>query len=304
MAVRLATGPVCWGVDFADSPANPPWQQVLDDIGRSGYGWTELGPLGYLPEDPERLALELAQRQLRVAGSFVFQPLHDPAYRADVLAITRRTCELIAGVGGSHLVIIDLVSGERVATAGRDEAAQRLESSAWRALVEGIEDVAAIAVDFGLRPVLHPHVATYIEFEDEIERLLAALDERIGLCIDTGHCAYAGVDPVALYLRHRGRVSYLHLKDVDPVALARARATPLDFWAAIAEGVFCPLGEGIVDFPALADTLGSSGFDGWATVEQDREPSAAGDPLDDAIHSRLYLEAIGLAQPVREASAP
>ncbi len=303
MAVRLATGPVCWGVDFADSPANPPWQSVLDDIGRSGYGWTELGPLGYLPEDPERLALELAERELGVAGSFVFQPLHDPAYRPDVLAITHCTCELIATVGGSHLVVIDLVSRERVATAGRSDAARRLEGSQWRSLVEGVEDVAAIALELGLRPVIHPHVATYIEFEDEIERLLGVLDGRIGLCIDTGHCAYAGVDPVALYLRHHQRVSYLHLKDIDPVALARARATPLDFWAAIAAGVFCPLGEGIVDFVALADALQASGFDGWATVEQDREPGAPGDPLDDARHSRRYLEAIGLAQPAREASA-
>ena len=36
MTTTLATGPVTWGVDFADTPTNPPWQQVLDDIVESG----------------------------------------------------------------------------------------------------------------------------------------------------------------------------------------------------------------------------------------------------------------------------
>ena len=52
MAIKLATGPVTWGVDFADTPTNPPWQQVLDDISASGLPAMELGPVGYLPEEP------------------------------------------------------------------------------------------------------------------------------------------------------------------------------------------------------------------------------------------------------------
>ena len=43
MGVRLATGPVTWGVDFADSPNNPPWTSVLDDIQRSGLGASNSG---------------------------------------------------------------------------------------------------------------------------------------------------------------------------------------------------------------------------------------------------------------------
>ena len=34
--VTIATGPVAWGVDFADSPNNPPWELVLDEIASSG----------------------------------------------------------------------------------------------------------------------------------------------------------------------------------------------------------------------------------------------------------------------------
>ena len=41
--VRIAASPVGWGVDFADSPSNPPWEKVLDDIQSSGVGALETG---------------------------------------------------------------------------------------------------------------------------------------------------------------------------------------------------------------------------------------------------------------------
>jgi inosose dehydratase len=297
MAVRLATGPVCWGVDFADAPANPPWCLVLDEIEHSGIRSIELGPLGYLPEDPGVLRSELGRRGLGVAASFVFEPLHDPARLRDIVLTTRRTCQLIAGTGGRHLVVIDLVDRERVATAGRSDDARRLDADAWDVLMEAVATVSEVArEEFGLRPVLHPHVGTFIEFEDEIERALTALDPSlVELCVDTGHCAYAGVDPVALYRRHAGRVSHLHLKDLDPGVLNQALAERLDFWTAIDRGVFCPLGSGCVDFAALGAALRAKGFDGWATVEQDRDAGRPGGALADVVASREFLERIGLA---------
>ena len=132
-----------------------------------------------------------------------------------------------------------------------------------------------------------------MEFEPEIERLIATTDpELVSLCIDTGHCAYAGVDPVELYRRHSERVAYLHLKDLHPDSL-RGRA--LSFEAAVAEGVFCPLGEGVVDFAGLRAALDESGFAGWAAVEQDRLPTDTTSPAEHAAASLRHLRAVGLA---------
>ena len=49
-------------------PAADPWQRFLDELAGVGYEWLELGPYGYLPTDPARLADELDRRGLRVAG--------------------------------------------------------------------------------------------------------------------------------------------------------------------------------------------------------------------------------------------
>jgi inosose dehydratase len=141
-----------------------------------------------------------------------------------------------------------------------------------------VREIAAIAHGSGLRPVLHPHAGTYIEFEDEVEPLL----DWAELCLDTGHCLYAGQDPVGTYERWAERIPYLHLKDVDP---ARRNG---DFWGSVRAGVFRPLGDGVVDFAALLAALGEHGFDGWAVVEQDRTPG--GDPVGDLVASRRYLE--------------
>jgi inosose dehydratase len=294
--VRLATGPVSWGVDFADDPHNPPWPEVLDGIAASQLRWTELGPLGYLPQEPATLLPALQSRGLGVAGSFLFQPLHDPSAHDATLDTARRTCRLIRAAGGSHLVVLDQPGDERASTAGRTEAARRLHSSGWQAFLSTVHAVSDIARDeFDLRPVFHPHAGTYVEFQDEIERLLAATDpERLGLCIDTGHCAYAGVSPTELLRSHGDRVSYLHFKDVDAGVLATVRAQGLSFWTAIEREVFCPLGRGAVDFPGFIAELGRIGFDGYATIEQDRRPGASRTPLEDLADSVAFLRAQGL----------
>jgi inosose dehydratase len=276
--IKLATGPVSWGVDFADTPTNPPWETVLDEIAESGVGALELGPVGYLPEDPVRLRDALDSRGLTAVGSFVFDDLHDPSRAAEVLAVAERAARAIVAARGGVLVIIDRPCDERIATAGRSDAARRLDDAEWTAMLEVIERVAAVAREHGLRPAVHPHAASYIEFEDEIERLVA--DTDLDLCLDSGHLAYAGADVVGTFARYASRLAHVHLKDVPGPVLARAREEKLDFWTAIAEGIFCPLGDGIVDFGAVLAELERQGYEGFATMEQDRVPGS-GTPLDD-----------------------
>src|SRR5207245_5276658 len=66
--LRLGTCPDSWGVWFADDPLQTPWPRFLDEVAEVGYQWLELGPYGYLPTDPARLADELGSRGLKVAG--------------------------------------------------------------------------------------------------------------------------------------------------------------------------------------------------------------------------------------------
>jgi inosose dehydratase len=292
--LRLANAPVSWGVEDPSDPSTPRWPGVLSDIAGAGFAGTELGPLGYLPEDPVTLRRELDERGLELVGGYVFEPLHTEAAAARALELARRTCALVSAAGGVLLVIIPGFTPEREPTAGRRAAAPALSEAGWDTMVEALAEIARVArEEHGLIGVVHPHAGGYVEFEDEIERLVDATD--LPLCIDTGHCAYAGIDPVALYRRLADRVAYFHLKDVDPERLERALERELGFEEAVGERVFCPLGGGVVDFAGLAAALTEHGFVGWATVEQDRLPTDSTTPAADAAASLAHLREVGLA---------
>ena len=52
----IGTAPDSWGVWFPDDLKQTPWERFLDEVAESGYKWIELGPYGYLPTEPARLA--------------------------------------------------------------------------------------------------------------------------------------------------------------------------------------------------------------------------------------------------------
>jgi inosose dehydratase len=293
-AIELAGGPVSWGVDFAGDPDNPPYDEVLAGIMAAGLRWTELGPVGYLP--PQRGVLRT--HGLRSAGGFVFEPLHDAQARPAVLRAARRALDAIVATGGRFLVVIDRPGEQRAATAGRSSAAERLDDARWRRLASTAREIAELAAERGVRAVFHPHAGSYVEFEDELERLLADVPpDVLGLCLDTGHVLYAGSDPVALVVRHAARLQHLHLKDVSEPRLTAARAGRLDFWTAIAHGTFCPVGEGMLDLDGLGEALAAAGYTGLATVEQDRRPGSPGEPGDDLRRSVERLRTAGIGAP-------
>jgi inosose dehydratase len=276
-------------VDFADAPNNPPWQEVLDDIAASGIGALELGPVGYLPEDPDALRSALGERALTAVGSYVFEALHDPARAEETVALAERASRAIAAAGGQVLVIIDCPDAARAATAGRSVDAPRLPDDDWEAMLDLIGRLAVVAREHRLRPVVHPHAGTYLEFADEVERLVQETD--LDLCLDTGHLAYAGIDPVGALHRYADRLGHVHLKDIRSDVLRRVHAEELGFWAAIAAGIFCPLGEGVVDIGAVLRELVDLGYAGYATIEQDRVPGH-GTPLDDLRRSVAVIDEV------------
>jgi len=292
--IRIGNAPCSWGVEFADDPRNPTWRQVLADCAAAGYRGIELGPIGFMPEDPAILAEGLAEHGMTLTGGVVFRPFHDPAKWDDTLDATNRTCAALVAHGARHLVLIDSVSPRRAPTAGRAAEAEQMDAAEWRGLVDRIRVAAQIGTDHGLVVSIHAHAAGFIDFEPELERLLDEVDESLlKLCLDTGHHSYAGFDPVAFLRRYVGRVSYMHFKDIDPVVKARAIANRTGFYDACGQGIFCNLGQGDVDFPAVRQILLEAGFQGWCTVEQDCDPSAGMPVLAHARANRDYLSSIG-----------
>ncbi|MEO0637437.1 MAG: TIM barrel protein [Pseudomonadota bacterium] len=295
MTIRIGNAPCSWGVEFANDDRNPPWQQVLKECAEAGYKGIELGPVGYMPEDPAILRDGLAEHDLELIGGVVFRAFHDPSAWDDVLDGAVRTCKALTAHGAEHLVLIDSISPRRAPTAGRWDEAERMDDAEWTSYVERIRNVAKMgSEEYGLTVGIHAHAAGFMDFEPELERLLDEVDESImKICFDTGHHSYAGFDPVVFMQKHVGRISYMHFKDIDPKVKADVISKRIGFYDACGQGIFCNLGEGDVDFPAVRQILLDNGFEGWCTVEQDCDPTLPGTPMEDARSNREYLQSMG-----------
>jgi inosose dehydratase len=293
MNVTIGSAPDNWGVWFPSDPKQTPWHRFLDEIAEAGYEWTELGPYGYLPTDLPTLRAELAKRGLKVAGTFALGDLVDPAAWPELERQVLGAGEILAALNARFLVLIDAIySDERT---GQPLRPARLDEDGWKRLVATIHKVDDIArTKFGLQMVFHPHAETHVEYEDQMERLLQDTEPGIALCLDTGHHAYRGGDPVRFMRQHYKRIPYLHIKSVDRAIQRRVEAEKIPFAKAVGMDMFCELQRGAVDFIAFRDVLRDINYEGWAIVEQDMYPAPFDKPLPIAKRNRQYLRDVGI----------
>lgn len=305
MRVTIATAPCCWGVDDVSNPDLPPWERVLDEAAAAGYGGIELGPYGYMPLDLATVSEALERRGLHIVAGTIFDDLVSPANRDRLLRQTEEICALVSRLPQPgplpgqrrptpYLTVMDWGHDERDHAAGHSDRAPRLSDEAWAGMVANIRAVAERAREHGVRAVIHPHAGGHVEFEDEIARVLADVPADLaGLCLDTGHAWYAGMDPVETLEAHADRLDYVHFKDIDRTVFDRVMGERIRFFEACARGVMCPIGRGVIDYPAVRETLERIGYGGFITVEQERDPRDAGGSLADVKASRDYLASVG-----------
>lgn len=292
MTVRLGTAPDSWGIWFPDDAKQIGWERFLDEVKLAGYDAIELGPWGYLPTDAERLRSELGKRGIRLSGGFVVARLEAAETWPGVEKEVHELCALIRDADGEYLAIIDdQYSDPRT---GEIIADAELSPDAWDRFVDNAHRIADVAQVYGLKTYFHPHADTPVEYERQIETFLARTDAaRIGIVHDVGHHAYRGGDPVSFLEQHHDRIGVIHLKSVNPEVARRVTENRVPWSEAVAEGVFVDPERGAVDFAALLKAIETTGFDGWAIVEQDMYPAPADKPLPIARATAAYLRSLG-----------
>lgn len=301
----VGNAPCSWGtLEFEETKEakQVPFDRMLDELVEAGYTGTELGDWGYMPTDPAALRDEITKRNLVMLGAFVPVAMKYSEAHAAGVASAVKTARLLASVAtkpAPFLVLADDNGTDPVRTkmAGRVTPELGLSVAEWKTFASGANQVArAVFDETGLRTVFHHHCAGYVETPEEIAMLLELTDpQRLGLVFDTGHyCNGMGeedCDLVAALDRFKDRIWYIHLKDIDPVVARRSRTEGWDYFAGLRNGLFCELGKGSVDFPALLRWLGAQDYKGYCLVEQDILPGM-GTPKESARRSREYLHSI------------
>jgi inosose dehydratase len=293
----FASAPDSWGV--LDYPG-PSWEQsyekMLDEMVEAGYTGSELGPYGFFPTDPTILQPQLEKRKLKLLASFVPVKMTDPAASLAVMERIRKVGNLLATLKAPFLVIADDQSPERNAFSGRayDKDCPRLSAEQWKHIGKIVADAEKVANEYGLDLVFHPHVATYVETPEECERFYNATSHtNVGLCLDTGHCAYGYGDSVKEAEKYKSKLRFVHIKDCNTAVLEEARRNQWTFEEAIEHKVFTVIGQGNIDFPAFFRTLVKNGYSGWSVVEQDVKFGATPIPPAQSVAASLrYLRGV------------
>jgi inosose dehydratase len=286
MTAQIAGAPISWGVCEV-----PGWgyqlspDRVLAEMEQVGLAATELGPLGFLPSDPDRAAQVLGRHHLASVGGFTPVTLHGPGQ--DPLPEIERVLAGYAETGSSVLVL----SADSGLT-GYDTRPV-LDEAGWATLLVNLDRIRVAAADRGVLAVLHPHVGTMVETGPEVQRVLDG--SSIALCLDTGHLLIGGTDPADLARQVPERIAHTHLKDVDDTIAARVRSGRLSYTEAVRDGMYRPLGTGDVDVEAIVSVLGKQGYEGWYVLEQDTiltgEPRGEG-PVTDVRTSAHYVRSL------------
>ncbi|WP_284162888.1 myo-inosose-2 dehydratase [Frigidibacter sp. SD6-1] len=276
--ILFGTNPIAWSND--DDPTiggHISLEHCLDDCVRIGFDGIEKG--NKFPKDAEGLKAVLEPRGLRFVSGW-----HSLNLLVNDIETEKRAMQpfldLLKAMGSTVIITCETSNSVHGNDAVAVNNRPKLREDQWPGFCTGVEALAAYAAAQGITLVYHPHMGTVIETDAEVDRLMAGTGPQTHLLLDTGHCTFAGGDPLALAQRHMGRVRHIHAKNVRPEVMRQVREGGLSFLEGVRRGVFTVPGDpgGCVDFMPVLKVAAEHGYQGWLVIEAEQDPLKA-DPL-------------------------
>jgi inosose dehydratase len=288
---KLAGAPISWGVcEVPGWGRMLPPERVMAEMASLGLRATEMGPIGYLPPDAAEVRALLDRHGLGLVGAFVPLVLHESSLE-QAREVLDQVLPLMTALNGEVLVaaaVTDALWSPRFPLAAVD----------WARIAHNFQELSELVAASGLQLALHPHAGTLVETAEDVDAVLA--QGEIDWCLDTGHLAIGGVDPVDFTAANAGRIVHVHLKDVDMELAERLRSGELSLVEATRRGLFRPLGHGDASIDEVVDQLDRHGYERWLVLEQDttltgEEPPVGRGPVIDVRKSIEYLATLAPA---------
>src|SRR5579885_229963 len=235
--VRVAAQPIIWSNDdFHDLGGQTPLEQCLGEMREAGYAGTELGHK--FPKDAAKLKPILQKFGLELVSGWHSTYLAQKDFAAEKADYLKHL-EFLHAMG-CKVVIAAECSG-RVYNYPAKKLDWEFKQEPFNAdelkrIFDGLEEFAKIAEGKGMRLVYHHHMGTGIQNLAQIDRLMNAT-QAVWLLGDTGHLAFAGESSVEVFRKYISRIGHVHLKNIRPEIVMRARKDHWSFDRAVREGV-------------------------------------------------------------------
>ncbi len=292
--LTIGVCPDQWGVWFPWDEKQIPWDKALAEMAEAGFSVMETGPFGYFPTNPKLLKAVMDAYDFRVVAGTAWGVLHKEEAWPTTEAWFRQVAETHAAVGAEY--IVHLPPMFRDEHTGEFTDVRHLDGAAWDLYVDNANKLGRIMKDdYGLQMVLHPHGDSHIETREDIDRIFQATDpEYVGFCLDTGHIVYGMADNIELIKDYPERISYVHIKAMDPKLVKQAHDEDWPFVKAVHAGCSVAPPEGEPDMPTLIEALADLDKELYVICEQDMYGCDPAYPAPNAAKVREYLASIGL----------
>lgn len=271
--VRIGINPISWSNDDLPSLGGETPLEVALAEGRAiGYEGFELG--NKFPREPAALREVLSRHGLALVSGWYSGRLARRSV-AEEIAAAQAHLELLAANGANVMVYGEVADSIQGSAAPLYKRPRFVRPQQWAEYGEKLTAFARYTLTKGVRVAYHHHMGAYVEAPADIDRLMEAAGDEVGLLFDSGHAAFGGGDPVAVLAKHAGRVCHVHCKDVRPEVVRLARNRNWSFLEAVINGAFTVPGDGAIDFAALLGALRDNGYRGWLVVEAEQDPVVA-----------------------------
>ncbi len=287
--VKLGIAPIAWtNDDMPELGGENTFEQCVSEMALAGFTGSEVG--GKYPKDPENLKKALALRGMQICNAW-FSTFFTTKPEEETIEDFIKHRDFLHAMGAK--VIGCSEQGHSIQGLDKaifDEKPVFTEEE-WNKLAQGMNKLALLAGDKGMKVSLHHHMGTGIQTPQEIDKFMEITNDEVYLLFDTGHMYFSEGNQEAvdnLIDKYSHRIVHVHLKDVREDLLKKAKAEKWSFLKGVREGVFTVPGDGVVQFDHTFEVLDKIGYEGWVVVEAEQDPAKA-NPLEYAIKARKFI---------------
>lgn len=288
--VKLGIAPIAWtNDDLPELGGENTFEQCVSEMALAGFTGSEVG--NKYPKDTAVLKKALDLRGIQICNAWLstFFTTEDEQVTIDAFIKHR---DFLHAMGAKMIGCAE--QGHSIQGQAKPvfDAKPTFTEEEWNRLAKGMNKLAKMAAEKGMKVSYHHHMGTGVQTPAEIDTFMAKTNDDVYLLFDSGHLVFSEGDQAAaeaVLKKYASRVAHVHLKDVRKDVLKRVHDEKLSFLEAVKAGAFTVPGDGMIDFVPFFKTLKEVDYTGWFVVEAEQDPAIA-NPLEYAMKARKYIK--------------
>ena len=290
--IKLGIAPIGWtNDDLPELGSENTFEQCISEMALAGFSGCEIG--NKYPKDSKKLKKALTLRGLVICNAW-FSTYFTTRPQKETVDSFIKHRDFLHDQGAKVIGCSEQgnsIQGKPISIFKNKPVYNQDE---WNQVVSGMNLLADLAEEKGMKACLHHHMGTGIQTPLEIDEFLERTNKNVYLLYDSGHIVFSEGRVEAAYSlleRHIGRIAHVHLKDIRQNVYETVIANDYSFLHAVKEGTFTVPGDGIIDFKPIFDFLYRNNYSEWVVVEAEQDPAKA-NPFEYAKKAYGYFKSI------------